>query len=152
MILLGAGSLKKTMIPSPAKCSSVPSCSTTSPPTVAWYWRRKPRTGSAAENVVKFRRSQNIAVISRRWPPGGPRLRGSDELGDLWREEPGELAALALDRLEQLGVGDADRGLLGEAGRERPLGVLERADLVAGQREHAADRPSDWNGTPSSVR
>ena len=65
------GSLKKTMIPSPAKCSSVPSWATMSAPIVAWYRRRKPRTSSGSavsENVVKLRRSQNIAVISRRWP------------------------------------------------------------------------------------
>ena len=62
------------------------------------------------------------------------------ELRDLRREEPRELAPLALDRLEQPGVRDPDRGLLGEAGRERRLAVGERADLVAGQGEDAADR------------
>jgi hypothetical protein len=69
-------------------------------------------------------------------------LRALHELGDLRRQEPGQLASLALDRQKQPGVRGADRGLLRETGREGPLSVVERTDLVARQRDHAADRPA----------
>ena len=79
-------------------------------------------------------------------------LGARDERGDLRREEPRELAALALDRLEQPGVRDPDRGLLSEADRERGLGVAERANLVAGQGKDAAIVPSCSIGTPTRDR
>ena len=68
-------------------------------------------------------------------------LGARDQLRDLRREEPCQLAALALDRLEEPRIGDPDRRLLGEADGERPLAIAERPDLVAGQGQDAANRP-----------
>ena len=42
----------------------------------------------------------------------GLAFRARHERRDLWRQEPGELAALALDGLQQPGVRDTDGGLL----------------------------------------
>ena len=68
---LGTGSLKKTISPSPAKCSTVPPWATTSSPTMPWYSRSTPSTSSGSAvsaKAVNPRRSQNSAVISRRCP------------------------------------------------------------------------------------
>src|SRR5713226_402181 len=79
-------------------------------------------------------------------------LFAGDERRDLWREEARKLLALPLDRLEQVDVGDGDRGLVGERAHEldlvvaeRPLlGTTERQDpqnsVVADQR-HREERP-----------
>ena len=48
-------------------------------------------------------------------------LGARHERRDLWRQEPGELTSLALDRLQQSGVRDADGRLFRKAGRERLL-------------------------------
>ena len=132
------------MSPSPAKCSSVPSCSTTSAAD------RRVVAPQEAEDLLglgRLRERREVAQVAEHRRDlaavaGQHRLAvgARHELRDLGREEPGELAPLALDRLEQPGVRDPDRGLLGEAGRERRLAVGERADLVAGQGEDAADR------------
>ena len=80
-------------------------------------------------------------------------LGARHELGDLGREEAGQLATLAFDRLEQAGIGDPDGRLLGKPGRQRALRFVERTDLVARQGEDAGDlAPSAASGSPSSVR
>ena len=64
------GSLKKIMMPSPVKRSSVPSCARISSPIAAWYSRSTPITSSGSAvsvKAVKPRRSRNTTVISRRW-------------------------------------------------------------------------------------
>ena len=67
-------------------------------------------------------------------------LRARHELRDLRREEPGKLPALAVDGLEQPRIGDANRSLLGESGRERLLGVGERPDIGTREGKDAAHR------------
>ncbi len=70
----GSGSLKKTMMPSPVKRSSVPSCSTISAPIAAWYSRSTPITSSGSAvsvKAVKPRRSMKTTVISRRCEASG---------------------------------------------------------------------------------
>ena len=60
------GSLKKTISPSPAKCSTVPPKSAISPPIASWYsWRIViTSSGSAvSESGVKPRRSQNTTAM-----------------------------------------------------------------------------------------
>ena len=102
---MGSGSLRKIIIPSPAKCSSVPPCATITAPISRWYSRRTSRTSSgsaASAKEVKPRRSQNTVVTSRRWParsfsPSGAETR----LSDGRRQVPGELVALALDGPEE---------------------------------------------------
>ena len=65
----GSGSLNRIITPSPAKCSTVPSCASTMRPSTAWYSRSTPITSSGSavsENAVKPRRSVNTTVMSRR--------------------------------------------------------------------------------------
>ena len=65
----GTGSLKKIIMPSPVKRSSVPSCSRMSRPISAWYSRSTPMTSSGSAvsaKAVKPRRSRNTTAISRR--------------------------------------------------------------------------------------
>ena len=60
-------------------------------------------------------------------------LVGGDELGHLRGDEPGQLATLALDGVEQAGILDRDCGLVGEG--------LDQLDLLIGERRgFAADR------------
>ena len=64
------GSLKKTIRPSPANRSSVPSKRKIRSPSAAWYSPRTPITSSgslASANGVNPRRSQKTTTISRRW-------------------------------------------------------------------------------------
>ena len=71
----GTGSLKKIIMPSPVKRSSVPSHSRMSLPISAWYWRSTAMTSSGSDvsaKAVKPRRSRKTTVMSRRWL-----LRGS---------------------------------------------------------------------------
>ena len=67
---IGTGSLKNTIIASPAKRSSVPSCSSTSVPIArvvrAQHAPSPPRARRVSVNAVKPRRSRNTTVISRR--------------------------------------------------------------------------------------
>ena len=70
----GTGSLKKIIMPSPVKRSSVPSCSRISLPISAWYSRSTPMTSSGSAvsaKAVKPRRSRKTTVTSRRWVLSG---------------------------------------------------------------------------------
>ncbi len=75
------------------------------------------------------------------------------ERGDLGRDEPRELASLTVDRLEEPGVLDGDRDLLGERRDECDLRLGEWHDLAPTESEHADDADiTGGSGTPSMVR
>ena len=64
------GSLKKTMSPSPANLSRVPSKRKIRSPSAWWYSLRTPITSSGSldsANMVNPRRSQKATTTSRRW-------------------------------------------------------------------------------------
>ena len=66
----GSGSLKNTMIPSPAKYAIVPSKLRIASPSAPWYSSRTRMTSSGSAisaKPVKPRRSPNTTVIRRRW-------------------------------------------------------------------------------------
>ena len=128
----GTGSLKKTIMPSPAKRSSVPSWARTSVPISRWYSRRTPMTSSGSAvsaKAVKPRRSRKTTVTSRRWRPERIfRTARHDQLRQLGREE-------ALEPREALELADLLRHALlerpvqlGELGRLGLHGVVELLD------------------------
>src|SRR5438132_1625309 len=112
----GTGSLKKIIMPSPVKRSSVPSWARTSLPISAWYSRRTPMTSSGSAvsaKAVNPRRSRNTTVTSRRWlrrgssaPPAtinSARWGELEQVAQLERPVPfGELGSLSLDRVVEL--------------------------------------------------
>ena len=55
------------------------------------------------------------------------------------------LAQLGLQRLEQLRVGDRERGVVGDAAREQSIGFIERRRVgrEAAHREHTEPAPAD---------
>jgi hypothetical protein len=60
-----------------------------------------------------------------------------DELCHLRRDEPGELRALPLDRLDQARIRNRDRRLVGEGLHERDVLVRERLRFTAGENDAA---------------
>ena len=109
--------MKKTCIPSPAKCSSVPSNSMIRRPIAAWYSRSDVeqllRLGDLAERGV----AAQVAEHGGDHPPmAGEQLLAlgrRHERGDLGRQEARQLPALALDGRKESGVVVA-QALLGE--------------------------------------
>ena len=97
----GTGSLKKIIIPSPVNRSSVPSCSTISPP---------------HRDVILAQHAHDLLGL------GG--LREGGEAAQV-QEHHGDLAPMALQRV--LGVAADDQ--LGELGREEALEPLEPLEL-----------------------
>ena len=108
----GTGSLKKTMMPSPVKRSSVASCSRTSAPTAAWY--------SASTRHHLFR------------------LGGLGEGGEAAQveEDDGDLAPMALERI----VGAAGDDQLGELRREEALQPARPFELADALRDALLER------------
>ena len=76
-----------------------------------------------------------------------------DQRRDLGRHEPGELALLALDRLDQPGVLDGDGNLLREGRDQALLGQRERPNLIAGHVDDADDLAiaDDWHAQQRPV-
>ena len=134
----GVGSLKKTISPSPAKCSTVPPLATASAPTAAWYCRSTPSTSSGSAfsaNAVKPRMSANRAVISL--PVAGEQLLalgGRRAAPPAWAHTGPARPLRSMSERRQV---DGDRGLIGELLDEPDLSFRERPDLVAGRGDHA---------------
>ena len=87
---------------------------------------------------MKLRRSQNTAVISRRWPASSCSPSALETSAATWGDRKRDSSgALAIDRLEQPRVADADGRLIGERARQPARRLVESAHLVARQGEHA---------------
>ena len=95
------------------------------------------------------RRSQNTAVICRRWPARSCSPSGLETRAEvLGRYEPGQLGPLPLDRPHQSGVLDRDGDLLRECRHQRDLGLGIGAELAATETDDADDIGVLEDGNP----
>ena len=114
----GTGSLKKIIMPSPAKRSSVPSCARISSPIAAWYSRSTRHhllglggLGEGGEAAQVAEDDRDLAPMASRSGSSAP--AGDDQLGELRREE-------ALEAAEPLELGSPARRRAARASGSTP--------------------------------
>ena len=92
------------------------------------------RFGESGEAAQVAEQARDVRAV-----PGQELLAvvAGDELGHLRRDEPGQLRALPLDRIDQARVRDRDRRLVGEGLDERDVVVGERLRFTADEDDDA---------------